>query len=116
MTTGLTEDGCLVTDADGNAVFEGLYPGLMYRVTEVEAPEGYILLADYAFAGELPVDTLEVALNVKNSQTYWFPDTGAEENGVIVIGGTMLVMMALAAGTVFVCQTAAKKRKKQTEK
>ena len=29
-------DGCLITGEDGVIRFEGLYPGLMYRVTEVE--------------------------------------------------------------------------------
>lgn len=37
-------DGCLTTDENGNIVFEDLWPTLLYRLTEVEAPDGYQLL------------------------------------------------------------------------
>lgn len=99
---GLT-DGCLVTGADGIITFAGLYPSwgdtaVQYRLTEVEAPEGYQLLADYAFTGELPVDEdLTINLTVYNSSGYTLPSTagiiGPELLGAL---GTILAMLALA--------------------
>lgn len=96
-------DGCLVTGADGIITFVGLYPSwgdtaVQYRLTEVEAPEGYQLLADYAFTGELPVDEdLTINLTVYNSSGYTLPSTagiiGPELLGAL---GTILAMLALA--------------------
>lgn len=70
-------DGCLVTGADGFVTFEGLYPGIQYRLSEVEAPEGYVLLSDYAFQGELPAEDFTVTLTVVNASTFTLPMTGS---------------------------------------
>ena len=101
-TDGLI-DGTLVTDDTGIIIFEGLYPGLEYRVTEIEAPNGYVKLADYAFEGQLPVDDLKVDLEVVNSTGYQLPDTGIEDSGsYITLGSTMvfttLIMILLLVG------------------
>ena len=52
------EDGCLTSGKDGLLEWTGLHPGLMYRVTELEAPDGYSLLTEAAFEGTLPADDL----------------------------------------------------------
>ena len=74
---GLT-DGCLVTDSTGIVTFTGLHPKLYYRITELEAPEGYLLLTDHAYTGLLPEDTLELAFTVVNAHTFELPDTGSK--------------------------------------
>lgn len=70
-------DGTLTTGADGLLEWGGLYPGLQYRVTELKAPNGYELLKGYAFEGQLPVDDLQVSLQVVNAKGFSLPDTGA---------------------------------------
>lgn len=101
-SVGLT-DGCLVTGEDGIITFEGLYPSwgntaVLYRLTEVEAPEGYQLLADYAFIGELPVDDLTVNLTVHNSAGYTLPHTGSTAGRLLPFMGLLLFTPALCLG------------------
>ena len=69
-------NGCLVTDANGLAIFEGLHPDLEYRLTEVEPPEGYMLQAIPVFEGKLPADTLSKEVTAYNSSIYEIPETG----------------------------------------
>ncbi len=75
-------DGCLTSSDDGMILWDDLYPGLEYRVTEITAPEGYELLKDYAFVGELPADDLTVTMRVVNHHGFTLPDTGS--NGRLV--------------------------------
>ena len=89
-------DGTLTTDETGKIVFENLYPGLQYRVTELEAPEGYVKLVDYAFTGELPVEDLTVSLKVINSRGYVLPETGATDTGISTVVGTAVAILALS--------------------
>lgn len=70
-------DGCLTTGEDGLLVWENLHPGLYYRLTEVEAPEGYQLLTKAAYEGKLPADGLTVELRVVNSPVFTLPKTGS---------------------------------------
>lgn len=72
-------DGCLVTGDDGIIEWANLYPGIQYRVTEVEAPDGYNLLSKAAYEGELPIDDLTVSLRVVNTQVMVLPQTGAAD-------------------------------------
>lgn len=102
------ENGCLITDEAGIITFSNLHPGLQYRVTELEAPEGYVLLADYAFVGELPVEDLTVALTVHNSQGYILPTTGESSFTFVVLGSCLVV----ASLTVAVFVTWKHRRKK----
>lgn len=70
-------DGSLTTGADGILEWDGLYPGLRYRLTETKAPEGYNLLEGTAFEGELAADNLNIGLRVVNTRTYTLPKTGS---------------------------------------
>ena len=73
MSEGL-RDGVLTAGADGTVVFEGLYPLHYYRVTEIEAPEGYQLPEASVFEGQLEIDNnFELALQVANDPV---PDAG----------------------------------------
>ena len=69
-------DGTLTTGDDGVLLWDNLYPGLFYRVTELKAPNGYQKLLDYAFAGELPEEDLQISLQVINAKVYTLPETG----------------------------------------
>ena len=88
-------DGIQITGSTGIIIYENLYPGLQYRVTELEAPSGYVLLKDYAFVGELPIDTLEVKLQVINSPGYTLPKTGSTSMTTTVTMGAALVCFAM---------------------
>lgn len=78
-------DGTLTTDEDGMLVWYNLYPGLHYRITEQKAPNGYELLKEYAFEGELPTDDLQVSLQVVNAKGFSLPETGASSGLVLRI-------------------------------
>lgn len=69
-------DGTLTTGDDGVLLWDNLYPGLFYRVTELKAPNGYQKLPDYAFVGELPEEDLQLSLQVVNAKVYTLPETG----------------------------------------
>lgn len=69
-------NGTLTSGKDGLLEWTGLHPGLMYRVTELEAPKGYSLLTEPAFEGILPTDNLTVSFRVVNCEIFKLPDTG----------------------------------------
>lgn len=69
-------NGTLTSGKDGLLEWTGLHPGLMYRVTELEASKGYSLLTEPAFEGTLPADNLTVSFRVVNCEIFKLPDTG----------------------------------------
>ncbi len=83
-------DGMLTSGEDGILEWTNLHPGLQYRLTEVKAPNGYKLLSDVAFSGELPADGLTVELTVVNARTFTMPETGSAS-------GTILKVLSLLA-------------------
>ncbi len=93
---GLT-DGKLVSGRDGVVHFTGLYPSLQYRLTEVKAPNGYLLLTEPAFEGEIPItETLIVELTVVNAPVFELPMTGSTGSTVIRILQIVGVILLLA--------------------
>ena len=78
-------DGMLTTGEDGILEWGNLYPGLQYRLTEIEAPDGYNLLNKAAFEGELPVDDLAVEVRVINTRIFTMPETGVSTGMVLKI-------------------------------
>ena len=78
-TTPELQDGCLTTGESGCICWEGLYPTLYYRVTEVEAPAGYQLLEEPAFTGRLPDKDLKLTLCAVNAPIYQLPATGMSD-------------------------------------
>ena len=99
-------DGCLTTGSDGILEWDNLHPGLQYRLTETEAPDGFQLLKGPAFAGELPEDDLTVSVRVTNVRTFTMPETGAST-------GMLLRLASLAAALGCVCLIVTKYRKKK---
>ncbi|MBD8991170.1 MAG: hypothetical protein EGQ87_09370 [Clostridiales bacterium] len=62
---------------DGLLTWKALPITLQYRITETNAPDGYTLLKDYAFAGTLPADNTEMELRVVNGEAFALPKTGS---------------------------------------
>ena len=98
-------DGHLTTGEDGKLVFGNLYPGLQYRLTETEAPNGYVLLADYAYLGTLPVDDLAEHITVYNSKGYILPTTPSTRFD-FVSGGLVMAVLAAVALSMMLAQPA----------
>ncbi len=73
------EDGCLISGEDGIMEWDNLHPGVQYRLTELEAPEGYVLLEDYAYEGTIPTRDYTLKLRVVNGHGFTLPDTGHED-------------------------------------
>ena len=90
-------DGCLTSGADGIIEWDGLYPTLYYRVTEVSAPKGYSLLEDTAFEGQLPNEDLTVSFTVVNARTFTLPETGAGSGMILRIVSLLAAIGCLGA-------------------
>ncbi len=92
-------DGRLLSGEDGTASFQGLYPGLQYRLTETKAPNNYQLLADFAFEGELPAnENYTVEVTIVNNPIYQLPKTGSKGRIVTIV--SLLTCVAGLAGAV----------------
>jgi uncharacterized surface anchored protein len=89
----------LVTGEDGLLTWDNLYPGIQYRITELEAPEGYTLLPDIAWEGTLNADDLTVSLRVVNTHTLVLPETGS--NTLALMPLWLLLCTAVCMGAVF---------------
>ena len=85
------EQGSLTSGSDGLITFSGLYPTLLYRVTEVEAPDGYVLLRDRAFEGNLPNYEYVYEMTVHNSPGFTFPTTGGQGTVLLAVIGATLI-------------------------
>lgn len=79
----LTEDGCLVVPTNGKISFEGLYPVIYYRITEVETPNGYQLLKDPIIIDSqtelTPDNNFETGYRVVNNESFTMPKTGVND-------------------------------------
>lgn len=87
------EAGCLTSGKDGLLEWTGLHPGLMYRVTELEAPDGYTLLTEAAFEGTLPADELTVSFRVVNCESFRLPQTGSGSAAFLRIARLLCVIL-----------------------
>lgn len=93
-------DGCLWTDNNGIAAFEGLDPTLQYRITELETVNGYTLMSAPAYTGVLERNDdsrFELKIVVINSGTFGFPPTGLNDLWYIPLFGTALFVLGLGA-------------------
>lgn len=103
---GLT-DGCLTTDESGTVTFSGLWANeaVQYRLTEIQAPEGYELLREPVFEGVLPVSYPDGAVSmepeeiidgtayfytlpitVRDGHIYTLPQTGGTHMPFVPVG------------------------------
>lgn len=88
-------DGALVSPENGLISWDNLYPTLQYRILELEAPEGYMLLSGPAYEGELPVEDLTVSLRVVNNHNYTLPETGSKS--MVLMPLSVLLCLGLCA-------------------
>lgn len=101
-TSAGLQDGILVTGENGLALFSGLSISvgenhIFYRLTEVAAPEGYTLLSEPAFEGELPLDgSRDITITAVNSPQYVLPFTGGQGFPTVTFG-LLLAELALSA-------------------
>ena len=104
-SAGLT-NGILTTNARGEAVFTGLRvydeagKKILYRLTETETLEGYQLLSDYAFDGDLAQGDKDISLTVVNSHLFKMPAAGTV--GIIYAGCGAAALLALSAAAVII--------------
>ena len=98
------EDGCLTSGKDGLLEWTGLHPGLMYRVTELEAPDGYSLLTEAAFEGTLPADDLTVSFRVVNCESFKLPQTGSGSAAFLRIARLLGTILCVILLTVSYCK------------
>ncbi len=99
-TTEGLQDGKLTVGKNGAVQFTGLHPDLYYRLSEVKAPDGYQLLADYAYEGKLPVDQeLTVGLKVVNVPVFKIPETGSKSIWLMPV--SLLLCLGTAAFFLF---------------
>lgn len=78
------------TGQTGLIQWTNLYPGLYYRVTEVRAPNGYLLLDKPVFSGKLSGDKLEASFTVVNTREFTMPKTGSDTMRIITATSTVL--------------------------
>ena len=90
-------DGCLTSCKDGIIEWEGLYPTLYYRVTEIKAPDGYNLLEGTAYKGQLPMEDLTVSFTVVNARTFTLPETGAGSGMILRIASLLAAIGCIGA-------------------
>lgn len=97
-TSSGLQNGILVTDIFGNVSFEGLALGVYYRITEVKAPDGFQLLADYAYEGMLTTKDEVITINVVNTPVFTLPHTGSIE--MLLVAATFPICLLTGIGTV----------------
>ena len=112
-TSTAVSDGKLTTDESGTITFENLWADeeVQYRLTEIQAPEGYELLKDPIFEGTLPIsypdgkvtttpnevidDTAyfyDLPITVQNGHIYTLPMTGGNGFPFAPLGVVMLLV------------------------
>lgn len=93
-------DGCLTSNGKGELAWNNLYPGLRYRVTETQAPEGYTRLKGTAFDDTITVKDLDVTIRVVNNRGFLLPKTGSASLkvvslvGAIALAGSLVVILS----------------------
>lgn len=101
------KDGTLTSPDSGLVEFTGLHPELLYRLTEVAAPDGYQLLTAPAYEGSLiSEDVLTAELTVVNVRTFSLPETGS--NSML-----LLPLLFIAASGLYGFFALIPKRKRQ---
>ena len=82
-TSAELKNGILTTGKDGVALFSGLSISvgerhIYYRLTETATPEGYVLLLEPVFVGELPQNgSRDMTVTAVNTPTFTLPFTGS---------------------------------------
>ena len=105
-TNELLENGILVTDQNGVAIYSGLALTLgdrvlHYRLTEISTQNGMQLLSEPTFEGTLPYDGAEeITVTAVNSDGFTIPETGGNgftlmSLGFAIAGGAALLLLLM---------------------
>lgn len=90
-------DGILVTDSSGSVSFKGLAVGMHYRITEVQAPNGFQLLSDYAYEGTLTKNGEVVTVKGGNTPVFTLPHTGSHAMFGVTAGVVLCLLTCMGA-------------------
>ena len=88
-------DGCLTSNDKGELAWNNLYPGLRYRVTETQAPEGYTRLKGTAFDDTVTTKDLDVTIRVVNNRGFLLPKTGSASLRIVSLVGAVALAVSL---------------------
>ena len=101
----LNSDGTITTDANGEIHFTGLRQDtqlskIKYRVTELKTLNGYTLLPDHVWVGNLPTQVSEetvgdLAISVVNGRSFELPATGENSEATFIIFGSFVTATGL---------------------
>lgn len=105
-TNELLENGVLVTDQNGVAIYPGLALTLgdrvlHYRLTEISTQNGMQLLPEPAFVGTLPYNGAEeITVTAVNTDGFTIPETGGNgftlmSLGFAIAGGAALLLLLM---------------------
>ena len=114
-TSAGLKDGVLTTDKDGTVLFSGLSISIgerhiYYRLTEVATLEGYALLPEPVFEGELPQNgSRDITVTAVNTPAFTRPFTGAGGFPAATSG----TALALCAGAFFIIKIISFRQKKR---
>ena len=95
----------MTTDNTGIAKWENLKIGVQFRITEVKAPAGYILMTEPLFTGTLDSSNRDVTITACNNAGFALPFTGS--NGFIA--PIMFAALMLCMGVYF-CKKSARRK------
>jgi uncharacterized surface anchored protein len=96
-SVGIAE-GRLVSGEDGIVTFTGLHPQRLYRVTEVNAPEGYQLFSSSIYEGGISIENeLLVELTVVNARIYELPMTGSFSAVILRVAQIIIAVVFLGS-------------------
>lgn len=90
-----TEDGKATTGTDGIAKWEGLALGAQYRVTELKAPAGYILLPEPVSVDALTADAPDITVTLCNNADFVLPFTGGRGFAAPILFAALMLGMGV---------------------
>ena len=99
-----TKDATLTSDSSGQVVYSGLSVNsqmgeILYRITEIQAPDGYSLAPAVLWTGYLTEATPHVTLSATNGAQFVLPFTG-DVGFAPIFYGSLLIGLALLLTTI----------------
>ena len=91
----LPEDGKATTGTDGIAKWEGLALGAQYRVTELKAPAGYILLPEPVSVDALTAAAPDITVTLCNNAGFVLPFTGGRGFAAPILFAALMLGMGV---------------------
>ncbi|MBQ2748789.1 MAG: carboxypeptidase regulatory-like domain-containing protein [Clostridia bacterium] len=110
-----TKEATLTSNASGQVVYSGLSVNsqmgeILYRVTEVQAPDGYSLAPAVLWTGYLTEATPHITISATNGAQFVLPFTG-DIGFMPILHGSFLMGIALLLGTISLSKHKQQKRR-----